>query len=142
MVDTTLGAVDIVLVVVASIALFVSVSLVSILSYLSVVERTPEIGILRSIGARKIDIFNVFSTESLIIGIFSGIFGLILLYALTPTFNTLFEAALNVQNIITINEVHYALLFAGNIGLTLLIGVIPALMASGKDPIKALKSVL
>ncbi len=142
LVDTTLSAVSVVLVVVASIALFVSISLVSILSYLSVVERTPEIGILRSIGARKVDIFNVFSAESMIIGIFSGILGLIMLYALTPTFNTLFEAALNVKNIVNLSDLQLIILFFGNIILTLIIGIIPALLASVKDPIKALKSAL
>jgi putative ABC transport system permease protein len=142
LVDTTLSAVSVVLVVVASIALFVSISLVSILSYLSVVERTAEIGILRSIGARKVDIFNVFSAESMIVGIFSGILGLIMLYALTPTFNTLFEAALNVQSIIHLSEWIIIVLFFGNIIMTLVIGIIPALLASSKDPIKALKSAL
>lgn len=140
--DTTLSAVTVVLITVASIALFVSVSLESILSYLSVVERTPEIGILRSIGARKLDIFNVFSAESFIIGIFSGILGLIMLYLSTPTFNELFEAGLNVQNIIKLTENDYIILFFGNILLSLIVGVVPAIVAANKDPIKALKSVL
>lgn len=141
-VDTTLRAVNVVMVLIASVALFVSISLVSILSYLSVVERTPEIGILRSIGARKFDIFSVFSAESILIGIFSGIFGLILLYAITPSINTLFEAGMAINNIIKLGFPQYLFIFSINILLSLIVGVIPAIIASRKDPIKALKSTL
>ena len=65
-----------------------------------------------------------------------------MLYLSTPTFNELFEAGLNVQNIIKLTENDYIILFFGNILLSLIVGVVPAIVAANKDPIKALKSVL
>lgn len=139
-VDGTLSAIRIVLVVVAAIALFISVSLLSILTYISVIQRTQEIGILRSIGARKKDITRVFNAEAFIIGLLSGVLGLILTYILQPVFNTVFEAALNVRQLINIDFPLAMILLFGNIALTLVIGYIPAIIASRKDPIDALRS--
>jgi len=115
--------------------------LLAILTYLSVIERTDEIGILRSIGARRKDIVRVFNAEAFIIGIFSGIFGLILTYSLLPVFNSIFEAALRVNQLIVIDAFLAGVLLLGNILLTLLIGIIPSLLASYKDPIDALKGL-
>lgn len=140
-VDGTLTSIKTVLIFVASIALFISISLLAILTYLSVIERTDEIGILRSIGARRKDIVRVFNAEAFIIGIFSGIFGLILTYSLLPVFNSIFEAALRVNQLIVIDTFLAGVLLLGNILLTLLIGLIPSLLASYKDPIDALKSL-
>ena len=140
-VDGTLTSIKKVLIFVASIALFISISLLAILTYLSVIERTDEIGILRSIGARRKDIVRVFNAEAFIIGIFSGIFGLILTYSLLPVFNSIFEAALRVNQLIVIDTFLAGVLLLGNILLTLLIGLIPSLLASYKDPIDALKSL-
>lgn len=141
LVDSTLSSINVVLIIVATIALFISISLLSILSYVSVLQRTPEIGILRSIGARKKDIFRVFSSESFIIGFLSGVFGLCLLYITLPTFNTVFEAALRVEALINIDLWMSIYLLLGNILLSLIIGYIPAYIASNKDPIDALKSI-
>jgi putative ABC transport system permease protein len=140
-VDGTLTSIKTVLIFVASIALFISISLLAILTYLSVIERTDEIGILRSIGARRKDIVRVFNAEAFIIGIFSGIFGLILTYSLLPVFNSIFEAALRVNQLIVIDAFLAGVLLLGNILLTLLIGIIPSLLASYKDPIDALKGL-
>lgn len=141
LVDSTLSSINVVLVIIAVIALFISISLLSILSYISVLQRTPEIGILRSIGARKKDIFRVFSSESFVIGFVSGLFGLLLLYVMLPTFNTVFEGALRVQQLIVIDYLMAFYLLLGNILLSLMIGFIPAYIASNKDPIEALKSI-
>ena len=140
-VDGTLTSIKTVLIFVASIALFISISLLAILTYLSVIERTDEIGILRSIGVRRKDIVRVFNAEAFIIGIFSGIFGLILTYSLLPVFNSIFEAALRVNQLIVIDAFLAGVLLLGNILLTLLIGIIPSLLASYKDPIDALKGL-
>lgn len=140
-VDGTLSSIKTVLVLIASIALFISISLLAILTYLSVIQRTAEIGILRSIGARRKDIVRVFNAEAFITGLFSGIFGLILTYSLLPVFNSIFEAALRVNQLIVIDAFLALVLLLGNIVLTLLIGLIPSLVASYKDPIDALKSL-
>ncbi|MCK9234910.1 MAG: ABC transporter ATP-binding protein/permease [Acholeplasmataceae bacterium] len=141
LVDNTLSAINVVLVWVAFIALFISISLLSILTYLSVIQRTPEIGILRSIGARKKDISRVFNAEAFIVGILSSIVGLLLLYLVVPVFNTVFESTLRTQELINIDPKFAFLLLGGNILLTLIIGFIPAIVASKKDPIDALRSV-
>lgn len=142
LVDSTLSSINIVLILVGAIAVFISVSLLSILSYISVIQRTTEIGILRSIGARKKDIFRVFSSEFFIIGLLSGLLGIGLLYVLLPVFNNVFSAVLRTENIIILDYLLVIGLLFGNLLLTFMIGFIPARMASNKDPIDAMKSSL
>ncbi|MDR2464654.1 MAG: ABC transporter ATP-binding protein/permease [Streptococcaceae bacterium] len=134
-----MSAITMVLIAFASISLVVSLIMVAIITYISVLERTKEIGVLRSLGARKKDITRVFNAETFIIGLFSGILGISIAYLLTIPANVLIEQATELKNVAQLNPLHALLLITISVILTLLGGFIPARMASKKDPVSALR---
>lgn len=138
--DSILNGITVVLVIFSAISLVVSVIMVGIITYISVLERTKEIGILRSIGARKKDITRVFNAETFIIGLSSGILGIGIAYLALPALNRFLEKLTNLANIGQLHPVHAGTLVIVSLTLTVLGGFIPAKMAAKKDPVEALRT--
>ena len=135
-----MDAITIVLIAFSSISLVVSSIMIGIITYISVLERTKEIGILRAIGARKKDITRVFNAETFIIGIFSGILGIAIAYLLTIPTNIIIENLSGLADVAKLNPVHAFVLIIISVTLTIIGGAIPANMASRKDPVEALRT--
>jgi ABC-type antimicrobial peptide transport system permease subunit len=129
-----------VLIAFASISLVVSLIMIAIITYISVLERTKEIGILRALGARKKDITRVFNAETFIIGMCSGLLAITITYALTLPINNAIYNMTDLSNVARLNPVHALILILISLGLTLLGGMIPARMAAQKDPVEALRT--
>ncbi|MCX4361838.1 MAG: FtsX-like permease family protein [Clostridia bacterium] len=115
--------------------------MIGIITYVSVVERTKEIGILRSLGARKKDVSNIFNAETFIIGLAAGTIGVLVTYLLCIPINliiTSFEAT--ITNIAMLNPLHALLMIALSVILTLIAGIVPSRAAAKKDPVIALRT--
>ncbi|MBP7320730.1 MAG: ATP-binding cassette domain-containing protein, partial [Lachnospiraceae bacterium] len=140
MTGTLLDTVTYVLVGFAAISLVVSTIMIAIITYVSVIERTKEIGILRSVGARKKDISRVFNAETLIIGFTAGSFGVILAYLLSIPINQTILKLVKIDGVANLSPIHALYLIIGSMGLTLIAGFIPSRMAAKKDPVKALRT--
>ena len=140
-VKTIVGAVSYALIGFVSISLVVSSIMIGIITYISVFERTKEIGILRAIGASKGNISSIFNAETFIIGLLSGLFGIGISYLLIPVINKVIH---HFTGNIPLNALLYVknagLLIILSIVLTLIGGLIPAKSASKKDPVEALRS--
>ena len=135
-----MDAITIVLIAFSSISLVVSSIMIGIITYISVLERTKEIGILRALGARKKDIKRVFNAETFIIGIFSGILGIAIARILIIPTNIIIENASQLSNVAKLNPIHAIILITVSVTLTILGGLIPASMASKKNPVEALRT--
>lgn len=132
-----------VLVAFASISLVVSSVMIGVLTYASVIERTKEIGVLRSIGARKKDISRVFNSETLIIGFGAGLIGIGITYILCPIISAIIKAVADgavTTSLAILNPLHAIILVAISTMLTLISGLIPSRVAAKKDPVKALRT--
>lgn len=141
--DMTSGIMDaitIVLIAFASISLVVSLIMVGIITYISVLERTKEIGVLRALGARKKDITRVFNAETFIIGLCSGTLGIVIARLLVFPINKIIFNMTNLKNVAKLDPLHAITLVLLSLGLTVLGGTIPAKMAAKKDPVEALRS--
>lgn len=139
MLNTTIDLVSVMLIAVACISLVVSTVMIGVITANSVIERIREIGILRALGARKADIRNVFVSETTIIGLFSGILGIVLTYVFCPIINLIIEAATGVKSLLHFNPLHALILVILSLVLTVLSGVIPAINASRKNVVEALR---
>ena len=135
-----MDAITIVLIAFSSISLIVSSIMIGIIMYISVLERTKEIGILRSLGARKKDISRVFNAETFLIGVTSGLIGIFVAWLLLFPTNTLLFNLTNLENVAVLNPVHALILISVSVILTLIGGFIPAKLASKKDPVIALRT--
>lgn len=124
----------------AAISLVVSTIMIGIITYVSVIERTKEIGILRSVGARKKDISRVFNAETLIVGFVSGTLGIVLSYLLIIPINQLIERLTDIPNVASLAITPAVILIIGSMILTLIAGLIPSRMAAKKDPVVALRT--
>ena len=129
-----------VLIAFVAISLVVSSIMIAIITYISVIERTKEIGILRAIGASKKDISRVFNAETLIIGFFSGVFGIITTLVLNIPINIIIKNIANVSNISVLPMDGAIILIIISVLLTITAGLIPSRMASKKDPVEALRT--
>ena len=141
--DMTSGIMDgttIVLVAFAGISLVVSLIMIAIITYTSVLERTKEIGILKALGARKKDITLVFDAETTILGIFSGVLGVVIAWLLTFPINSFLYKMTELINVAHLQLEHAVILVIISTVLTVLGGHIPAKMASKKDAIEALRT--
>ena len=141
----TLGSVvniiSYVLIAFAAISLVVSSIMIGIITYVSVIERTKEIGVLRSLGARKIDIMNVFNSETFIIGLLAGVFGGVLSFMLTFPINAIVGYIIpEIGAIAVLKFSHIAILTLVSVVLSIISGLIPAKIASKKDPVVALRT--
>lgn len=135
-----MDAITVVLIAFSSISLVVSSIMIAIITYISVLERTKEIGILRALGARGKDITRVFNAETMIIGFCSGVLGLLIAYLLTFPANRVIENLTGLAGVAKLNPIHAIILLIISITLTVLSGFIPAKMASKKDPVVALRT--
>ena len=123
-----------------SISLVVSSIMISIITYISVLERRKEIGILRSIGASKGDVSRVFNAETVIEGLLAGLMGVGVTYGLCAVANGIAHSSFNVDNIAQLSPVTALVLIGVSVGLTVIAGIIPASRASRQDPVEALRS--
>lgn len=135
-----MDAITIVLIAFSAISLVVSSIMIGIITYISVLERTKEIGILRALGARKKDITRVFNAETFIIGLTSGTLGLIIAKLLTYPANHIIEKLTSLKNVAKLNPIHGIVLLIISILLTVIGGLIPSKIAAKKDPVEALRS--
>lgn len=135
-----MDAITVVLVAFSSISLIVSSIMIGIITYISVLERTREIGILRALGARAKDIKRVFNAETFIIGLVSGLIGIGITYLLNVPINMIIENLSGLPNVAKLNIVHAIMLVIISISLTVVGGAIPSKLASKKDPVIALRT--
>ena len=135
-----MDAITLVLIAFSSISLIVSSIMIGIITYISVLERTKEIGILRALGARKKDITRVFNSETFIIGITSGLIGIGIALLLNVPINDIIYKLSDLRDVASLSFVHAIILISVSIILTLIGGFIPAKIASKKDPVVALRS--
>lgn len=129
-----------VLVAFAGISLVTSMIMIGIITYTSVLERTKEIGVLKALGARKKDITRVFDSETLILGVLSGLIGVGTAYLLTFPINMLIESLTDLKNVAILDPVHAVVLLIISTVLTVIGGHIPARMAAKKDAAEALRA--
>ena len=136
------GIVSYILIAFSAISLIVSSVMIGIITYVSVLERTTEIGVLRSLGARKLDVANLFNAETGIIGTISGSLGVLLAWLIDFPLNAWIGSLSPEfpQHFAVLNPVHAVILIALSIGLTVLSGLLPAMLAARKDPVKALRA--
>ena len=135
-----IGIISYLLIGFVSISLVVSSIMIGIITYISVLERTKEIGILRSIGASKGDISRVFNAETALIGLASGVLGIVISVLLTFPINNLIERLSGAEDIAFLPPQAAVGLIAISLILTILAGLIPARMAAKKDPVIALRT--
>ena len=135
-----MDAITIVLIAFSAISLIVSSIMIGIITYISVLERTKEIGILRALGARKKDITRVFNAETFIIGLTSGALGLLIAKLLTYPANHIIEKLTTLKSVAKLNPVHAITLLIISVVLTVIGGLIPSKIAAKKDPVEALRS--
>ena len=138
--SSIMDGITIVLIAFSSISLVVSSIMIGIITYISVLERTKEIGILRSLGARKKDITRVFNAETTIIGLFSGLLGIGITSLLIIPVNIILYNLTELKNVAILNPLHAVILIVTSIILTLIGGFIPAIIASKKNPVEALRT--
>jgi putative ABC transport system permease protein len=135
-----MDSITLVLIAFAAISLVVSLIMIAIITYISVLERTKEIGVLRALGARKKDITRVFNAETFIIGSCSGFLGILISYLLTFPINSVLKKLTDLEGVAKLDPVHAIILIIISISLTLLGGAIPAKMAAKKNPVESLRT--
>ena len=129
-----------VLIAFVAISLVVSSIMIAIITYISVLERTKEIGILRAIGASKKDITLVFNSETIIEGLVAGVLGVVVTMLLCIPANAIVGSLTGVNNIAFLEPKYALILLVISVVLTMIAGFIPAKIASKKDPVEALRS--
>ena len=139
-VSTIINAITYILIAFVSVSLVVSSIMIGIITYISVIERTKEIGVLRSVGASKRDIKRVFTAESFIIGLASGLFGIGISLLLTIPINLVLKHFTSIAGLASLPWLGSTILVVISIVLTLISGLIPARVAAKKDPVVALRS--
>ena len=139
-VTTIVDTISYVLIAFVSISLVVSSIMIGIITYISVLERTKEIGILRAMGASKGDVSRVFTAETLIIGLVAGFLGVLVTWLLTFPINALIHHLTQINAAAILPGGAAAILVAISMLLTILAGAIPSRMAAKKDPVVALRT--
>jgi putative ABC transport system permease protein len=140
MVGGVIDTISIVLIAFAAISLIVSSIMIAIITYISVIERTKEIGVLRALGARKKDISRVFNSENLIIGFAAGVVGILVSILLIIPINMIINNLADIPNVAKLSFLHISALIFISVLLAYVAGFIPARMASKKDPVIALRT--
>ena len=128
------------LVAFTALSLVVSTVMIAIITYVSVIERVKEIGVIRSLGGRKKDVSRLFNAETFIIGFISGVIGIVITYLICLLINGVVSAAIGITGIASLPFTTALILIAVSIVLTLISGLIPARLAAKKDPVEALRS--
>lgn len=124
----------------SAVSLIVSSIMISIITYTSVLERRKEIGVLRSIGARKLDVSNLFISETSIIGMISGALGIGFGYLLIYIANVIIKKVIDIPNLLHLDWYYAISLFVISFFLSMIAGIIPAAIAANKDPVECLRS--
>lgn len=135
-----INTITIVLTAFAAISLVVSSIMIGIITYVSVVERTKEIGIMRSLGARKKDISRIFNAETILIGLTAGMFGILIALVLNIPVNLIIEKFVGVPSLAILTWSNALLLIILSTVLTLIAGLVPSGIAARKDPVIALRT--
>lgn len=138
-VSTIISAITYILIAFVGVSLIVSSIMIGIITYISVIERTKEIGVLRSVGASKRDVKRVFTAENFIIGLASGVFGILISLILTIPINIVLNHYTGLGAIATLPVLGALILVLISIFLTWIAGLIPARAAAKKDPVIALR---
>ena len=139
-ITTIINAVTYVLIAFVSISLIVSSIMISVITHISVLERTKEIGVLRSIGASKRDIAHVFNAETAIIGLTSGVLGIVITLILNIPISIIIKNLSGLSNIAALPVWGAFALIGISVALTVIAGLVPASKASKQDPVVALRS--
>ncbi len=139
-VSTVINGISYVLVAFVGVSLIVSSIMIGIITYISVLERTKEIGVLRSIGASKMDVSRVFNAETIIVGLIAGIFGIVISLILEIPINIIVENLTSIPNVSHLPFVAALILIGISILLTFIAGLFPARVAAKKDPVEALRT--
>ncbi len=139
-ITTMVDVVTIALIAFTSISLVVSTVMIGIITYVSVVERIKEIGVIRSLGGRKKDVGHLFNAETFIIGLLAGLFGIAVTYIVSALVNVIVGPMIGYPAIAALPVYQAAILIVLSVGLTLISGLIPASSAANKDPVVALRT--
>ncbi len=140
MINTMIDVVSYALIAFTSVSLVVSTVMIGIITYVSVVERIKEIGVIRSLGGRKKDVSHLFNAETFIIGLLAGAFGIGVTYIVSLVINLILNPIINYSKIAALPFTQALILIALSIGLTLISGLIPASNAAKRDPVVALRT--
>lgn len=139
-VSTIINAISYILIAFVAISLIVSSIMIGIITYISVLERTKEIGILRAMGASKSNVSNVFNAETLIVGFAAGAIGVLVTVLLNIPINIIIKYLTDIDNVSQLPWLGGVILVAISMFLTLIAGLFPASIASKKDPVEALRT--
>ncbi len=139
-VSDIINAISYILIAFVAISLIVSSIMIGIITYISVLERTKEIGILRAMGASKRDISNVFNAETLIVGFSAGVIGIAVTLLLNIPINIIIENITGIANVALLPWQGGVILVVISMLLTLIAGLVPAGVAAKKDPVEALRT--
>lgn len=139
-VSDIINAISYILIAFVAISLIVSSIMIGIITYISVLERTKEIGILRAMGASKRDISNVFNAETLIVGFSAGVIGIAVTLLLNIPINIIIENITGIANVALLPWQGGVILVVISMLLTLIAGLVPAEVAAKKDPVEALRT--
>ncbi len=140
MINTMIDIVSYALIAFTSVSLVVSTVMIGIITYVSVVERIKEIGVIRSLGGRKKDVSHLFNAETFIIGLLAGFIGIGATYFISLIVNLILKPLINYPNIAALPISNAIILIALSVGLTLISGLIPASSAAKRDPVVALRT--
>ena len=140
MINTMINIVTIALVSFTAISLIVSTVMIGIITYVSVVERVKEIGVIRSLGGRKRDVANLFNAETFIIGLLAGTIGIVITYIISLIANLIIGSLTNIYALVSLPIVSALIMITISILLTLISGLFPAKAAANMDPVNALRS--
>lgn len=140
MINQFIDIITVALIAFTALSLVVSTVMIAIITYVSVIERIKEIGVIRSLGGRKRDVSNLFIAETFIIGGVSGLIGILLTYGISLILNLILGSAFGIYTIAAL-PIWQALIMIGvSIVLTLISGLVPANLAAKKDPVESLRS--
>ena len=140
MINTMIDIISYALIAFTSISLVVSTVMIGIITYVSVVERVKEIGVIRSLGGRKRDVSALFNAETFIIGLLAGFIGVVATYGISTVVNIILKPLIGYPNIAALPALDAVVLVALSVALTLISGLIPARSAAKKDPVVALRT--
>lgn len=140
MVNTLIQIITYSLIAFTALSLVVSTVMIGIITYVSVVERVKEIGVIRALGGRKKDVSHLFNAETLIIGFSAGVLGIVITYALSLVLNLILGHFVGVYTIASLPWYQAIIMIAISVTLTMIAGLIPASSAAKKDPVVALRT--